>query len=801
MKPSRRSLQSVREQAAALIIVLAFVVLLTGLVLAYFSRSTNERQLVQASFNDNGAGLLARSALDITVGDFKQEIVNGSTAASIPNVYYFPWTKTNGNPIDAIVPIRRGTTSDIPNLIRRSIRNDTGIWANWISSRASAVSSTEASANGRSVSLTRWNSHYLIPRDPSATGDDSTPINTFQAPDWVIVTRNGPATFGGWDPALKDASANNTTYAVGRYAYAVYDEGGLLDVNVAGYPAPTPAAAATPAAYLTDVGRKGVVTFADLTVLPTTGVSTVSPQAVNALVGFRNYATMGHSGISGLSFPYSSITAGKIGPYYLGPVNVAPWTSSDHVGTSRDFGMIHQAEGTFGGKTGTGSSTRTDQNFVTRTELIKFRSSAGIASVDTLQYLGTFSREKNGSTWRAGGITSGPIEANLAAPPTGPGRFYIGSLNSVFPTQTVQDGIGLQWKGKKGEIGYWSYNGPTGNNTLDHIPPFSGGAKHHLFKLLEYAMFGYDGASDSAFQFKTTLSVGASLIDQYDPNNDFAIYSNTGDTTGSYTTAIQAKTQGWLFGMEKNDGNIGRVVPTPPPATPTPIPSPLPNTIFLDHYLDSGAPVIGGRPFRGVGDFGYGIKTNLSGLPTLDFYSAASTDAPVLDFFTYNNADPASGGVAVRSGIVSLNTHQPRVLAAILSQALLKETTNNTVTAADALDAATKIVDATAVTPAVSRADIVRLASGVTNISFPAYDGTAASEDNREAIPRALAEVVQTRTWGLLIDLVAQTGHYAPNATGLADFIVEGEKRYWLHIAIDRFDGSIVGQQLEEVLE
>jgi hypothetical protein len=32
-------------------------------------------------------------------------------------------------------------------------------------------------------------------------------------------------------------------------------------------------------------------------------------------------------------------------------------------------------------------------------------------------------------------------------------------------------------------------------------------------------------------------------------------------------------------------------------------------------------------------------------------------------------------------------------------------------------------------------------------------------------------------------------------------FIVEGEKHYWLHIAIDRFDGSIVGQQLEQVLE
>jgi hypothetical protein len=67
--------------------------------------------------------------------------------------------------------------------------------------------------------------------------------------------------------------------------------------------------------------------------------------------------------------------------------------------------------------------------------------------------------------------------------------------------------------------------------------------------------------------------------------------------------------------------------------------------------------------------------------------------------------------------------------------------------------------------------------------------------------PHALAEPVHTRTRDLLIDLVAQTGHNPPNATGLSQFIVEGEKRYWLHIAIDRFDGTVVGQQLEEVRE
>ena len=32
-------------------------------------------------------------------------------------------------------------------------------------------------------------------------------------------------------------------------------------------------------------------------------------------------------------------------------------------------------------------------------------------------------------------------------------------------------------------------------------------------------------------------------------------------------------------------------------------------------------------------------------------------------------------------------------------------------------------------------------------------------------------------------------------------FIVQGEKRYWLHIALDRDDGIVLGAQLEEVVE
>src|SRR5438094_523866 len=62
------------SKGAALIIVLALVVLATGLSLAYLSRTTTNRQLAQSSYHDTSADLLARTALDITVSDLKQVI-------------------------------------------------------------------------------------------------------------------------------------------------------------------------------------------------------------------------------------------------------------------------------------------------------------------------------------------------------------------------------------------------------------------------------------------------------------------------------------------------------------------------------------------------------------------------------------------------------------------------------------------------------------------------------------------------------------------------------------------------------
>ena len=52
-----------------------------------------------------------------------------------------------------------------------------------------------------------------------------------------------------------------------------------------------------------------------------------------------------------------------------------------------------------------------------------------------------------------------------------------------------------------------------------------------------------------------------------------------------------------------------------------------------------------------------------------------------------------------------------------------------------------------------------------------------------------------------MIDMIAKSGRYPPTAADLTQFVVEGERRYWLHVAIDRFSGEVVDQQLEAVYE
>jgi hypothetical protein len=53
-----------------------------------------------------------------------------------------------------------------------------------------------------------------------------------------------------------------------------------------------------------------------------------------------------------------------------------------------------------------------------------------------------------------------------------------------------------------------------------------------------------------------------------------------------------------------------------------------------------------------------------------------------------------------------------------------------------------------------------------------------------------------------LIDVIAQTGRYTPDATSIGQgnkFVVQGEQHYWVHVAIDRFTNQVIDKQIEVV--
>jgi type II secretory pathway pseudopilin PulG len=836
------------SKGAALMIVLALVVLLTGLALAYFSRTTSDRQLAQSSYNDTSADLFARSALDIVVGDFKQEIINNPTI-----------TRRNIQPTPYPIP----TPADIFNLIRYSSRNAA-------TSLASNVSSADVSANGRSISTARWNSHYLVPRgNPGNLATDSSPVPSFTAPDWVLVTSQGPT------------PAPSPNAVIGRYAFAVYDEGGLLDMTMAGYPGfpyisgcPDPA----PTPWLVNVGRKGTVGFADLTAL---GAYAPPQSQVDNIVGWRNYAMTQRTSGSFGSFNYATETdcakQNFYGSYlvYFGDPPFSIESLSDKLLAS-SYPFTSAAAYV--------SNNRTDQAFMSRQELLRLQRALnnppGQFSQNVLQYLGTFSRERNqpAPDWPnlSGNLSEGRFNLNnLALVVPNPGDCNIPkgkkkgwqtgkNRNHTCGTPTeVIELFGLCWvkaaviqcpAGSGRCPGYWRYVDHTGPNPPGDPDPnphsvicFRGANQQaDFFQVLHYALnlsLNQTNRCGGTGDQGRTFGIGASLIDQYDSGDacgqtdttgcdlDLRVVSGNNQQYTTHTTAIQygqsGGNTGFAYGMEpvystsnQNASINGDCAPgvsgggcNNKPHRPTPAPAPV-------------SPIVISHAFSNVGELGYGILTSTGGptpgptpLPTLDFSSPNYADAPVLDFFSYN---PISSAYP-RSGIVNLYTRNAPVLAAILAGTLKTDAAaanpapTPVVTASQAMDAATRIVQETqnvlAGTPGyglLTQTDMTRaIAARLVAAGAAAPSWSGSTTEQKQSIARALAEMGQTRTWNLFIDVIAQTGKYAPGTTDVTQankFTVEGEKRYWLHIALGRdlnADGSVdvLGTQLEEVVE
>src|SRR5262249_37377005 len=370
--------------------------------------------------------------------------------------------------------------------------------------------------------------------------------------------------------------------------------------------------------------------LADLTGMKMTGAGTTpNPSTISKLVAWRNYATLQSSG----SFPD------------LLPNPDSSVFMSSVLETTRDFKTVTTPS--------PGPSPfRTDQSFLTRKELINYLGvSFGLYNI--LQFLGTFSRERNIPTFQAGtaSLTSRFALGNLALVHDNPDSSKAADIQKCFGLKWVAGTAGSGGPPPTPAIpGHWQYVGKTGTSLQSSIPAFT--SDPEFFQLLNYAVYSTNAADST--HIATTLSLGATIIDQYDDDTSSDATANTTSTMIEYAGG------NWAIGMENVDPARASPSPQPSPYPPPGGMAPTPRP-FISTYTMLN------RPFRNVGEIGYALRPEKTPAPiTVDFATAASTDTPMLDLFTYNTAP-------VRAGIVSLNTANPGVIAALLKSTITAE--------------------------------------------------------------------------------------------------------------------------------
>jgi hypothetical protein len=155
--------------------------------------------------------------------------------------------------------------------------------------------------------------------------------------------------------------------------------------------------------------------------------------------------------------------------------------------------------------------------------------------------------------------------------------------------------------------------------------------------------------------------------------------------------------------------------------------------------------------------------------------------------------------------VINPNTRNAEVLEAMIAGTLKDETPlSGTGTApvpllnAQSTSLAQALVSTTQSNPMQNRAELVtRFVGSPTAFPLsPSSTDDAIVKRRREAVVRAMTDVSTTRVWNLMIDIIAQTGRSVNGG-----FIVEGERRYWVHVAIDRYTGEVLERSSELVVE
>jgi hypothetical protein len=270
----------------------------------------------------------------------------------------------------------------------------------------------------------------------------------------------------------------------------------------------------------------------------------------------------------------------------------------------------------------------------------------------------------------------------------------------------------------------------------------------------------------NAYQTITALSpTGTNFSSPTSPN--LYLYANNTDTTVHYTDPDTIQRQG-----DKISSATTAMLPA--------------------NFTDR--PQILSRPFQSLAELGQVFRDQP--WRTLDLTNASSPDAGLLDVFTLHES-------AIEAGKTSLNTRHKPVLTAILSNAIkrLNGTSADVITTTqrDAIvdNGVSGLFNITSANPMIRKTELLSNTAFNTNVNAT----LGGNKEARELVMRAFSDATQTRTWNLMIDIIAQSGRYPSNASTLAGFMVEGEQHYWVHVAIDRFTGQVIDEQIEVVNE
>ncbi len=370
-----------RKRGFALILVLGIIALLLVMVVSFLGVTTKHVSTSQSATDLLDAQEWAQTGYSQVLGDLLQEIRAGSIVGSpgtSPLVLY-PATPLSAEPERSSASrLINGIPVTPPNLVKQSSGdrfsfdknrtfNGQSVFPQAATyppvSRASSISTSDRGG----IPMARWNAPLLLPRSDPASATDMTPAATgvsryagdanaqwqWKSPDWTYLSKNG-STPTAWTKTLNAGSANAIS---ARYAFQIYDIGGLLDANVSGYD-PDPLVVGGSIA-----ARRGSIGFADLTQVGLNG------SHLKQLLGFRNPGTLAQT------------DGGRFGNRYV-----------NFLLNNRSNNHFMRVSG------GTSTSTPTNRAFQSRSSLIAYLKTLGTSSsesaqiVESLQSLTHFSR-------------------------------------------------------------------------------------------------------------------------------------------------------------------------------------------------------------------------------------------------------------------------------------------------------------------------------------------------------------------------------------------------------------------------